>query len=325
MRAVLPSGKDGSGVPRLGEVPDPVPAAGEVLVQNAATGLNRADILQLRGQYPPPPGESAVPGMECAGTVIALGTGVAGWSVGDRVMALIGGGGQGEKVAIPAGQLMPLPDSLEWAAGGAIPEAGLTAWSNLVTEGGLEDGETVLVTGASGGVGSFAAQLARELGAKVITAARDRERLERLKDYGIDTFVTDDEGLVQEVKDATGGKGVDFVLDLVGGRVLGRHLDCLRPGGRLVLVGALGGAQAEIDAGGFLRRRLRMIGSTLRGRSRAEKAELVRAFTEFAGPRLAAGTLRPIIDRVVPFERIADAYQALSDGEPFGKIVVSFP
>lgn len=321
MRAVLPSIDRRQPSPRLGDLPDPVPGPGEVLVAVEAAGINHADLLQLRGQYPPPPGESEVPGLECAGRVIGAGSSV--WMPGARVMALLGGGGHATKVAIPAGQLMPLPDNLSFAEGGAIPEAALTAWTNLVAEGGLQAGETVLISGASGGMGSFAVQLARELGARVLAAGRDRDRLELLRAYGVEEICVAGPHLPNQVMEATGGRGVDLVLDFVGGSELPGHLAALKERGRLVLVGLLAGQRAEVSLGPVLSRRLRIVGSVLRPRSRAEKALLVSDFNAFALPRLKDGRLRPIVDRVVPFEKAADAYRALERGGVFGKVVLS--
>lgn len=321
MRAVLPSTDPRHPSPRIGDLPDPVPGPGEVLVAVEAAGINHADLLQLRGQYPPPPGESEVPGLECAGRVIGRGSGL--WLPGARVMALVGGGGHATKVAIPSGQLMPLPDNLSFAEGGAIPEAALTAWTNLVAEGGLQAGETVLISGASGGMGSFAVQLARELGARVLAAGRDRDRLELLRTYGVGEICVSGPHLSHQVLEATNGHGVDLVLDFVGGSELPGHLASLRERGRLVLAGLLAGNKAGIDLGLVLSRRLKITGSVLRPRSRAEKAHLVSDFNAFALPRLKDGRLRPIVDRVVPFEKAADAYRALERGGVFGKVVLS--
>jgi putative PIG3 family NAD(P)H quinone oxidoreductase len=326
MRAVLPADSARAAgvrpVPQIGDLPDPVLREGAVLVDVEAAGLNRADLLQLAGHYPPPAGESDVPGLECAGRIGAVAPGVERWKVGMRVMALLAGGGQATRVAVPAGQLLTLPDNLSTIEGGALPEAGLTAWTNLVFEGGLVAGETVLVTGASGGVGSFAVQLARELGGRVIAAARDRGRLERLRELGIEELVADEEGLAARVRQLSGGRGVDLVLDLVGGDRLAEHLAALKTGGRLVLVGLLAGGKAEIDLGAVLRRRLRIIGSVLRSRSRDEKARLVAGFGAFAVPRLRAGRLRPVVGRVLPLEEAAAAYAAMAEGGGFGKIVI---
>lgn len=321
MRAVLPATDPRQVSPRIGDRPDPVPGPGELLVAVEAAGTNHADLLQLRGQYPPPPGESEVPGLECAGRVI--GTGSGSWMPGARVMALLGGGGHATRVAVPAGQLMPLPDNLSFTEGGALPEAALTAWTNLVAEGGLEAGETVLISGATGGMGSFAVQLARELGARVLAAARDRSRLELLRAHGVEELCVAGPQLAAQVLESTGGRGVDLVLDFVGGSELPGHLASLRPRGRLVLAGLLAGRKAGVDLGSILSRRLRIAGSVLRPRPRAEKAQLVSDFNAFALPRLQDGRLRPIVDRVVPFEEASDAYRALERGGVFGKVVLS--
>jgi len=306
-------------VPRLGDLPDPVPGPGEALVAIKAAGLNHADLHQLRGQYPPPPGESDVPGLECAGEILAEASGL--WQPGARVMALTGGGAHGTLNAIPTGQLMPVPESFSWTQAAAIPEAGLTAWTNLVAEGGLQAGESVLISGATGGIGSFAVQLARELGARVLATGRDRARLEQLRELGVDEVFVEGDGLAKEVKAATGGSGVDLVLELVGGSAINTHLSALRNQGRLILVGLLGGPNVEVSLGQVLGRRLRIIGSVLRARPRPEKAKLVADFTAFALPRLRDGRLRPVVDRVLPFERAPEGYKALEGGGVFGKIV----
>jgi putative PIG3 family NAD(P)H quinone oxidoreductase len=322
MLAVLPTSDPPDPLPRLGELPDPEPGLGEVLVAVRAAGLNRADLLQLRGLYPPPPGESAVPGLELAGEVVAVGEGVEGWAPGRRVMALVAGGGQGELAAVPGGQLMALPDGLSFAEGAAIPEAGLTAWTNLVVEGGLAAGETVVISGANGGVGTFTVQLAAALGARVLAAGRDLTRLEPLRDLGAAELVLLDDDLPARARGLTGGRGADLVLDLVGGEHLPRQLAALAPRGRLILVGLTAGRRAELDLGLILSRRLRVIGSTLRPRPRAEKAVLVAAFADFALPRLAGGRLRPVIDRVFRFADVAAAYARMEAGGLFGKIVL---
>lgn len=328
MRAVQPPSGDETArpLPRLGELPEPEPGPGEALVAVRAAGLNRADLLQLRGLYPPPPGESEVPGLECAGVVAAVGAGVEGFRPGDRVMALLAGGGQAERVAVPAGQLMPLPEGLSFEEGAALPEACLTAWTNLVAEGGLEAGETVLVTGATGGVGTMAVQLARELGARVLAAGRSRERLAPLADLGAEALLLDAPGLAREVRERTGGpslgEGADLVFDLVSGELLPEHLAALRDRGRLILIGLMAGSRAELDLAEILRRRLSIRGSVLRARPRAEKAALVAGFQAFAADRLADGRLRPVIHRVFPFEEVADAYRELAAGGVSGKVVV---
>ncbi len=303
----------------LAEQPEPRPGEGEVLVAVRATALNRADLLQMRGEYPPPRGESAIPGLEAAGEIVACGTGVEGWSVGDRVAALLAGGGHAELVAAPAGQLLPVPESWSWVEAAALPEAALTAWTNLVVEGKLRAGERVLITGATSGVGSYCVTLARALGAVVVAAARDRERLEQLRPLGADEIVP-----IDELPALAGGE-VNLVLDLVGGDVLPRALAALAPRGRLVLVGLMAGRRAEIDLGLVLRQRLTLRGSVLRPRSRSEKRALVEGFLAFGAARLARRELLPLVDRVFPFERIAEAYAFVERGRPLGKVVVTVP
>lgn len=321
MRAVLASTDRQPAAPRLGDLPDPVPRAGEILVAVEAAGINHADLLQIRGLYPPPPGESDVPGLECSGRVVGAETpGL--WQPGQRVMALLGGGAHGTRVAIPGGQLMPLPDNLSYLEGAAIPEAGLTAWTNLVAEGNLQPGETVLVTGATGGMGTFAVQLARELGARVIASGRDPERLERLRTLGVQEVCLAGTSLGQQVREATGGRGADLVFDLIGGPHLNSHLAALRDGGRLVLIGLTAGARVDLDLAPVLRRRLRILGSVLRARSREEKARLVSDFAAFALPRLKDGRLRPVVERVFPLEQAAEAYAALGRESVFGKVIL---
>jgi putative PIG3 family NAD(P)H quinone oxidoreductase len=321
VRAILPADRE-SPVPRVGDLPDPVPGPGEVLVAVEAAGLNHADLFQLRGQYPPPPGESDVPGLECAGVVLEAEKG-SPWQPGARVMALVGGGAHATRAAIPAGQLMPVPDNLSLIEGAAIPEAGLTSWTNLVAEGGLEAGETVLVTGATGGMGSFAAQLARELGARVLAAGRNRERLDMLRGLGIEEICLEGANLARQVRDATGGRGVDLVIDFTGGPDFGGHLAALANRGRLVLVGLVSGRKTELELGPIMSRRLRIIGSVLRARPREEKARLVADFAAFALPRLRDGRLRPVVDRILPLERADEAYKALERGGVFGKIILT--
>ena len=308
---------------RLEEVADPVAGPGEVLLRVRATALNHADLHQVRGGYPPPPGESTIPGLEAAGVVESVGEGVEGWRAGDRAMALLAGGGHAERVVAPVGQLLPIAPSLSFVDAAAIPEVGVTAWTNLVHEGGLQRGEVVLVTAAASGVGSFAVQLARELGARVLVAGRSLERLQALRPLGAEAALQLGEELPARVRELTGGEGAHLVIDLVGGEAIVHHLECLHECGRLVLVGLLGGGKATVPLFALMRRRLRLIGSVLRARSRQEKAALVASFGDFALPRLADGRLRAIVDRVMPFAEIPDAYAQLERGGLFGKIVLT--
>jgi putative PIG3 family NAD(P)H quinone oxidoreductase len=321
VRAILPAESDHP-VPVVGNLLDPIPEPGEVLVAVEAAGINHADLHQLRGNYPPPAGESDVPGLECSGVVIEGEKGSA-WQPGTRVMALVGGGAHATRVAIPVGQLMPVPDELSFVEGAAIPEAALTSWVNLVVEGGLQAGETVLVTGATGGMGSFTAQLARELGARVLAAGRDPKRLEMLRGLGIDEICIEGANLAGQVREATNGRGADLVLDYTAGPDVGGHLAALAQRGRLVVVGTVGNRRAEVDLGMILSRRLKVIGSVLRARPREEKARLTADFAAFALPRLRDGRLRPVVDKVFPLERAAEAYKTLERGGAFGKIILS--
>lgn len=319
MRAVLP---DSDKTPVLGEVDDPTPGSGEILVAVRATAINRADLLQLRGAYPVPEGESPVPGLECSGVVAAVGGGVHGFQEGDRVMALLGGGGHGELVAVPAGQAMTMPDGMSFEDGASLPESCLTAWVNLVVEGAVQPGETVLVTGANGGVGTVLLQVAREMEARVLAVGRDMDRLAPLAELGADGLLVLDDDLAEKVRERTDGSGADLVIDLVGGDLVPRLLSALRDQGRMVLVGITAGARAELDLGELLRRRLALRGSVLRSRPREEKAALVEGFQAFARERLADGRIAPVVDRVFPFDEIADAYRAITESGGVGKIVV---
>ncbi|MEM9554533.1 MAG: NAD(P)H-quinone oxidoreductase [Acidobacteriota bacterium] len=331
MLAVCPTTPEtlAAGPPRLVELPDPIPGPGEVVLAVRATALNRADLLQLRGHYPPPPGESEIPGLECAGVVEAVGSGVESLREGDRVMALLAGGGHATRVVVPSGQTMPIPDGLGFADAAALPEVALTAWTNLVHEGGLEAGETVLIVAAASGVGTFAVQLARELGARVVVAGRSRARLEALRPLGADLCLElgggsaeDAAGFVERLRADVPG-GVELVIDLAGGEPLGPRLGALATRGRYVLVGVLAGSRATLDLRDVLSRRLRLIGSVLRARSREEKARLVEGFHAFAAERLRDGRLRPVVDRTLPFEQILDAYEQMRAGGHLGKIVLT--
>ncbi|MEM8962341.1 MAG: NAD(P)H-quinone oxidoreductase [Acidobacteriota bacterium] len=330
MRAVLPYATS-SPSPRLGELPDPTLAADEVLIDVRATALNRADLLQMRGLYQPPQGESEIPGLECAGVVTALGAQAqSSWQEGDRVMALLGGGGHAERVAVPATQLMPIPDGWSFEDAAAIPEALLTAWTNLVAEGGLSPTPTdtprhVLITAATSGVGIVAVQLAKALGARVLVAGRSRNRLERLMPYGADITVPLDDDLPTVVREVTDNRGVELVMDMAGGMWTAQALEALAPQGRLVLVGLMAGLRAEIDLSAILRRRLKLLGSVLRTRSRAEKTKLVTDVRHHALPLLESGKIQPVIDQSYEFEQIPDAYHDMAEGGHWGKLVVRVP
>jgi putative PIG3 family NAD(P)H quinone oxidoreductase len=323
MKAIVVDAPGDPEVMHLGEAPDPAAGPGEVLVRTHATAVNRADTLQRRGFYPPPPGASEIIGMEVAGEVEALGGGVEGWHAGDRVMALLAGGGYAERVAVPAGQLMPVPPGLSWTDAAAIPEVFLTAHDNLFTRGRLAAGETVLIHGGGGGVGTAAIQLAHRAGARVLVTAGSMAKLEACRALGADAGINHrEEDFVQRVGELTAGRGADLILDVMGASYLARNLDALAPDGRLVIIGLQGGTVTDIDVGHVLRRRLSVIATTLRGRPLEQKAEIVRRFVEDALPGFEDGSLRPVVDRVLPLAEAAAAHRAMESGENVGKLVL---
>ncbi|HZS15254.1 MAG TPA: NAD(P)H-quinone oxidoreductase [Candidatus Dormibacteraeota bacterium] len=324
MRAVVVDQPGGPEALHIAEVPEPEPQAGEVLLRVTATAVNRADTLQRQGFYPPPPGASQIIGLEAAGVVEAVGSAVLDWSPGDRAMALLSGGGYAEKVAVPAGQLMPTPESIDDISAGAIPEVFFTAHDNLLTRGRLQRGETVLIHGGASGVGTAAIQIARLAGARVVVTARSAERLERCHElgahHGIDHTAED---FVARVKEITDGRGADVILDIIGAAYLERNLDALATDGRLVIIGLQGGVRAEIGLNTMISRRLTVMAASLRQRPADQKALVVHRATEDLLPALADGTLRPVIDRVLPLDQASEAHRALEAGEVVGKVVLA--
>ncbi|MFE9422476.1 NAD(P)H-quinone oxidoreductase [Kitasatospora sp. NPDC006697] len=305
------------------EVADPVPGEGEVLVEVAATAVNRADLLQRQGNYTPPPGASAYPGLECSGRIAALGPGVAGWAVGDEVCALLSGGGYAQKVAIPAGQLMPIPRGLGLVAAAALPEVAATVWSNLFMVAHLHPGETVLLHGGASGIGTMAIQLAKAVGAKVVVTAGSAKKLARCKELGADVLVNyREQDFVEEVKAATGGHGADVILDIMGAKYLQRNVDALAVSGRLVIIGLQGGRTGELDLGKLLGKRAAVIATALRPRPLAEKAAIVAAVREHVWPLLESGVVKPVIDRVLPLAEASEGHRALEAGDQVGKVVL---
>ncbi len=323
MRAVVASRPGGPEVLEVVERPDPVPGPGEVLVRVAATAVNRADVLQRQGAYPPPPGAPDVLGLECSGTVAALGDGAEGWAPGDRVMAVVAGGGYAELAVVPAATLLPVPAGIDLVDAAAIPEVFTTVHDNVVLRGRLARGETLLVHGAASGIGTAAVQVAVRAGARVLATASSRAKLDAAialgAAAGIDYTAED---FTAAARDATGGRGVDVILDVVGGPYLARNLDALAVEGRLVVIGLQGGAAAELDLGRVLRRRLTVTGSTLRSRSVEEKAALAARVRADVLPGFADGSLRPVIDRVLDLTDAAAAHRTLESGDHVGKIVL---
>jgi NADPH2:quinone reductase len=322
MRAIEISTPGGPDVLRMVERPTPAPGAGELLVRVEAAGVNRPDILQRLGQYPPPPGISDVPGLEVAGTVSAVGPEVSRWREGDRVCALVAGGGYAEYCVVPEPQALPLPRGFRPGEAAAIPETFFTVWTNLFDRGKLTEGETVLIHGGSSGIGTTAIQLARAFGATVVaTAGSDAKcaACERLGARAINYRTSD---FVQATRELTGGNGVDVILDIVGGDYLQRNIESLATHGRLIQIGLLGGARAAINLRPLMQKRLTLTGSTLRTRSVAEKGAIARDLEARVWPLLASRQVAPLIDRTLSLGEAAEAHRLLESGEVIGKIVL---
>jgi putative PIG3 family NAD(P)H quinone oxidoreductase len=326
MRAVTVSGPGGPEVLGWGEVPDPVAGPGEVVVDVAATAVNRADLLQRAGRYPPPRGASEVLGLECSGIVGEVGEGVTGWSVGDEVCALLAGGGYAERVAVPAGQLLPRPAGVELATAAALPEVTCTVWSNVFSLAGLRRGETFLVHGGSSGIGTMAIQLAVRAGARVFATAGSAAKLAFCRELGAEVAIAyRDEDFVERVREETGGAGVDVVLDNMGAAYLARNVDALAVGGRLVVIGMQGGTRAELDLGKLLAKRASVAATALRSRPLAGpggKAEIVAAVRAHVWPDVERGVVRPVVDRRLPMSRAAEAHRVVEASEHIGKVLL---
>jgi putative PIG3 family NAD(P)H quinone oxidoreductase len=324
MRAVVVSQPGGPDVLNLEEVPDPAPAAGEVVVAIAAAGVNRADLMQRQGFYPPPPGAPPYPGLECAGQITAVGDGVTDLRPGDEVCALLAGGGYAEQVAVPAVQVLPVPAGLTLAEAAALPEVACTVYANVFMTAGLKPGETLLVHGGASGIGTMAIQLARALGARVACTAGSDAKLRRCRQLGAELAIDyTSEDFVAAVRDFTGGSGADVILDIMGGAYLQRNVAALAIGGRLVVIGLQGGATAELDLGTMLRRRLTVHAASLRARPVAEKAVVVAGVRDVVWPLILSGQVKPVIDTVVPLAEAARAHELMEAGQHIGKILLA--
>jgi len=326
MRAVTTTGPGDPSVLGWGDVPDPAPPGpGEVLLDVVASAVNRADLLQRQGHYAPPPGASPILGLECSGRIAALGEGVEGWAVGDEVCALLSGGGYAEQVVIPVGQLLPVPAGVSLLDAAGLPEVACTVWSNVVDRGGLQAGEWLLVHGGASGIGTIATQLAaRVLGAHVAVTASSADKLARCRELGAQMgvdYTTED--FVEAVREATGGAGADVVLDTVGGKYLGRNVDVLATGGRIVTIGLLGGRKGELDLGMLLAKRAAVHATSLRGRPATEKAAIVRGTLALVWPALEDGRIVPVVDRVLPMSHAAEAHRAVAASEHVGKVLLT--
>ena len=306
------------------ERPLPEPGMGEVLVGVAAAGVNRPDVFQRQGGYPPPPGASDIPGLEIAGTVAALGPGAQGWQLGDAVCALVTGGGYGEYCAAPTAQCLPVPEGFDMVKAAALPETFFTVWENVFRRGRLEGGERLLVHGGSSGIGTTAIQIASARGARVFATAGSGEKCAACEKLGAERAINyREEDFVDVVKELTGGEGVDVVLDMVGGDYIARDVKALRPEGRLVFIAFLGGSRAEFDFLPVMMKRLAIMGSTLRPRSVEEKGAIAAELLREVWPLLDAGRIAPVIDSTYPLAEAAEAHARMESSAHIGKIVLT--
>ena len=323
MKAILVEAPGDEHAMRLGDAPAPSLEPGSLRLRVVATAVNRADLLQRQGLYPSPPGASKILGLECAGEVVEVADGVEGWRVGDRAMALLAGGGYAEEVVVHAGSALPVPESLSFEQAAAVPEVFLTVFLNIFQLGAFPPGGTALVHGGGSGIGTAAIQLVKHSGGTIVVTAGSDAKCERCRGLGADAAINYRTGdFVAAAREASGGQGVDVLLDSIGAAYLEQNLAALTTGGRLVLIGLMSGAKAEIGLGPLLMRRLQVIGSTLRARPVEEKAAIVAAFQARFGSALEKGKIRPVVDRVLPLEEVAAAHRAMKASEHFGKIVL---
>ena len=304
------------------EVPDPLAGDGEVVVDVMATAVNRADVLQRQGHYPPPPGASPYPGLECAGVISAIGSGVTGHHVGERVCALLAGGGYAERVAVPVGQLLPVPAGLALQESAALPEVACTVWSSVVDHDRLRTGETLLVHGGGSGIGTFAIQLGKAFGATVVATARATKH-EALRALGADLVVDYTvEDFVAATKDFTGGAGADVVLDIMGAKYLARNIEVMAPNGRMSTIGLQGGSRAELDFGRLMARRGTISSTSLRARPAADKARIVAGVRREVWPLVEAGAVRPVVHAAFSLAEAEQAHRVMESSDHIGKILL---
>jgi len=323
MRAIVFDQPGDESVLHLADVPSPPLGPQDLRIRVFATAVNRADLMQRQGFYPPPPGASPILGLECAGEVIEVGAEVSGWKRGDRAMALLAGGGYAEEAVVHHGSAMHVPDASSYEEAGALPEVFLTSFLNVFLIGAPPSGGSVLVHGGGSGVGTATISLCREAGLQVIVTAGSEEKCRRCREHGADVAINYNEGdFVPAVREATGGRGVHVVLDSIGARYLAQNVSALTVGGKLVLIGLIGGARGEIDLAMLLMKRAHVVGSTLRARPVEEKASIVRAFESRFGEALRAGRVRPVVDRVLPLADAAEAHRIVGSSVHFGKVVL---
>jgi putative PIG3 family NAD(P)H quinone oxidoreductase len=321
VRAIVITEPGGPDVLRVCEVEDPVPGTGEVLIDVAATAVNRADLLQRRGHYAPPPGTSPYPGLECSGRIARLGDGVTGWQVGEEVGALLAGGGYAERVSVPAGHLLHVPRGVSVVDSAALPEVTCTVWSMVFDIGRLQPGETLLVHGGASGVGTMAIQLAHRFGALVIATAGSERKVDACGELGADVALNYREQDFVEVARSLGG--ADVILDNMGAAYLARNVSALATGGRLVELGLQAGAKAELDLGLMMMKRVSLHAATLRARPLDQKAKIVAATEAFVWPLIESGDVQPVIDRTLPLDAAAEAHRIVEPSEHIGKVVLT--
>lgn len=306
------------------EVPVPEPGEGEVLVEVAASAVNRADTLQRQGHYDPPPGAAPYPGLECSGRISALGPGVSTWAVGDEVCALLSGGGYAEQVAVPTGQLLPVPEGVDVRTAASLPEVTCTIWSNVFMVAHLRPGETLLVHGGASGIGTMAIQLAKAVGARVAVTAGSKEKLDRCAELGADILINyREQDFVETVRAETDDHGADVILDIIGAKYLDRNIKALAANGRLAVIGLQGGRKGELNLGALLAKRAAVTATSLRARPAAEKAAIVAAVREHVWPLVSDGRVRPVVDSTVPMSRAADAHRTMEESNHVGKILLT--
>ncbi|HEX4358746.1 MAG TPA: NAD(P)H-quinone oxidoreductase [Pseudonocardia sp.] len=329
MHAITAREPGGPDVLEWTEVPDPEPGPGEVVIDVAASALNRADLLQRQGFYPPPPGASDIIGMECSGRIASVGAGVSSWEAGDEVCALLAGGGYAEKVAVPAGQLLPAPPGWSLTDAGGLPEVACTVWSNLVGQAGLRAGELVLIQGGTGGIGTHAIQVAAALGARVAATAGSPERLARCRELGAELAIDyHDKNIADQLREATDGRGADVILDNMGASALADNIDRLAPGGRLVIIGLQGGTKTELDINRLLRKRASVAATNLRGRpvdGPDGKAAIVAEVRAGLWPLLEACRVKPVVHATLPMDQAGEAHRLLDTGGVIGKLLLVNP
>ncbi|MDT0413054.1 MULTISPECIES: NAD(P)H-quinone oxidoreductase [Streptomyces] len=324
MHAITISEPGGPDVLLWSEVDDPRPAPGEVLVEVVASAVNRADLLQRQGFYDPPPGASPYPGLEVSGRIAALGAGVSGWAVGDEVCALLGGGGYAEKVAVPAGQLLPVPSGVDLVEAAALPEVVCTVWSNVFMVAGLRPGETLLVHGGSSGIGTMAIQLAKAVDARVAVTAGTAAKLESCRELGADILINyREQDFVAELGKATEGHGADVILDNMGAKYLDRNIQALATSGRLAIIGMQGGVKGELNLSALMNKRAAVTATSLRARPATEKAAVVAAVREHVWPLLSSGAVKPVVDRRIPMSEAATGHRVLDESTHIGKVLLT--